>query len=1845
MIIYYLFILHFIIINYLVFILLIIMIFKIKNKKLNILWPISILKYYLPFFSYTFFGQSFFLLSTVYNCNDGYILGSDIVKCMNGFYYKILLTLTGIALFFQSLIAMLTNFLYFKPIFYKSDSDLLKKTNSSPDIVFVITKIGMNLLFILKEDKESQQWFVLFASILFSGINTYFYLYYKNRINKILCILNDFFSLTLFSAFLSLFVGKMFTRLEFTGSLYLFFICIIIIFIYIFFYKNSDINCISIDYKEISNPNDYLHYVVEFYNIIENKENSRNYYTILESLISKIEENCIISDCPLTKYNENMKNGIESPFLLIQFGEKLFEYGISKFPEDINLKINYAIILTRNMHYKNKALMILNSIDRKKITFEKSYSIFKALKLIEKWNFSIKEKKNIVFEYKKNIQDFKSLIKNLSFLYYEFLSLLLNSKYQNNDSFNKIHKIGREIMKINPKIDEDYNNLINIQTDNIEIIKLYSEFVEGVLCDEEKTEKCQNDSKIRFISKIEIHEKDFVNFDIDILKQKVNLPYIIVSAHKDQLGNIVDLSMNVLKIFGYSRDELIGKNINILIPKLFHKIHEFIFFEHYQNDKLKLFDELNKRIIYFPNFFKKEVYGLSKMTFLIELNINVYFVKTEKNRIVYIVEIENFNPLEIDLIKNTSNYPKYCILTDENFIIQYYTPNCVDFLKFTGKEINSNYSIINHIKQFKDDYLTAINNIELSKYSHINKAESNPEDKFCKQKSFKSNNQPNIKKKTINDLFIKKYSKKCKITWIFFNEINISSPSIKKHKKLFSKNTDINSDFSKSNIMNSNKKKDINNKDSDLNLYLEIQKIIIKNKLFGYYFYFSKITNKTPNNMSYQFEKDEINDSNNYLTKLKKYQCKFRKKIDTNDVILNKLKNENNKNIFSSLIIRPSKQKDIEKKEINNLRKKERKKSLDKNTKVVFKKVDDNNPINNCYYTNEYFSDDDDSVITGEFIPSYTSHFTIDLKNMYFIQINKNYTQLEYLEILKKEANDKINAYKEQFELISKTAENSNESEEFESNDTSYLNSNFSDDNSLSNSKSNITNRKNNNKVQSFIHKKKTKKDSQNNNENNNDVNMSNAATNITKKLQNKNNILNNFYKVKLDKIHYMIFDFNKDMLVDGDKGEIVSKIEQIMTETKNKEANYLEKEEIFCFIKSFINKNKKNPKETKDIKKIVDINISQTNKIDEEKLFKKKIHEALNKHKDEEPIIKLKIFIFLSYLILITCGIIILANNLSYLSRTSNSLFLFKSILFIRYCSQISVYYVREMTLLSFKVKKIQGGKYINYPAKEKEEYITLIKQQLMELFIENQSFMKAIFSSPLTYSKNSSQILSESHLNIKMLDNPKIEMEYNILTALVQYNSAFYNLASSTTNINQNHTDLPNYIYNNLNEYKIAFNILIDIFQDELKRCLVSIIIIVIIVAIIILISLIIIYILIIKNFLSSIRTRGNYMKVFYGINENILKNLIDNCENLIRKLKSSEEQRYYEEENLNESNEEKINLEENKKKQNLYQNNNLTNDIENKDKTKASSKGLIFIIIYGIFAIISYLYFLYNAYYLINKISDSISISYFCLNQNNYHIKIIEFFNIYREFLFDNQTILHNISSNLYLEQFEEFLENNIEDLDSYNNQFLTNNELQKEKSLCCYYINDFYDSSAECEEKIGLISTYDFKTFIFSFIEDIKIGKDLVKYKLEYERIVGNLTEYNYLDYINITSLPENSSESESDYEIIFRLDLFNNESLHFDLNIKFFIVILPYIQENRQRIYTILTIGKASKHMTIFFLVFISIVTLIYLCYFLPTINSLNKIIYKTKNMLSIIPLNILASQNGVSKLLNISNEK
>ena len=160
---------------------------------------------------------------------------------------------------------------------------------------------------------------------------------------------------------------------------------------------------------------------------------------------------------------------------------------------------------------------------------------------------------------------------------------------------------------------------------------------------------------------------------------------------------------------------------------------------------------------------------------------------------------------------------------------------------------------------------------------------------------------------------------------------------------------------------------------------------------------------------------------------------------------------------------------------------------------------------------------------------------------------------------------------------------------------------------------------------------------------------------------------------------------------------------------------------------------------------------------------------------------------------------------------------------------------------------------------------------------------------------------------------------------------------------------------------------------------------------------------YVLILINFLGAIKKRGNYMKVFYGLNESILKIIIINCENLMNKLKSLEEQKYHEEEEtLYQSVGDKISLDNNQKmnqkqKAIISQNSNLNSGDESKINNKVSSYGITFLLIYGIFSLICYFYFIYNGIYMINTAKNSITIVDYFKKFQEFQLGLIEMFNV--------------------------------------------------------------------------------------------------------------------------------------------------------------------------------------------------------------------------------------------------------
>ena len=195
----------------------------------------------------------------------------------------------------------------------------------------------------------------------------------------------------------------------------------------------------------------------------------------------------------------------------------------------------------------------------------------------------------------------------------------------------------------------------------------------------------------------------------------------------------------------------------------------------------------------------------------------------------------------------------------------------------------------------------------------------------------------------------------------------------------------------------------------------------------------------------------------------------------------------------------------------------------------------------------------------------------------------------------------------------------------------------------------------------------------------------------------------------------------------------------------------------------------------------------------------------------------------------------------------------------------------------------------------------------------------------------------------------------------------------------------------------------------------------------------------------------------------------------------------------------------------------------------------------------------------------------------------------FNSYREYLFDNQSFINDMIVLEYIVQAEREELTSISESRKYieaNYLKLINNILNESlvnyNDLCAFYINNFFDSSEMCSEIIGIITKYDFFHMTFYFLEEIKIKKNIVRYKLKYEKIVGNLTEYKYLDYLEDENIPKKGSNNN-----IFRLDLFNDEEIHFSLNLVFFSIILPYIQKNRKLDFSIFSIDKVDRF---FFLV-------------------------------------------------------
>jgi len=109
---------------------------------------------------------------------------------------------------------------------------------------------------------------------------------------------------------------------------------------------------------------------------------------------------------------------------------------------------------------------------------------------------------------------------------------------------------------------------------------------------------------------------DYTNFDIKLLNENDEYKYLIISANDDNKGIITNISLNCCSLFGYHKHEIIGKNMNILIPELYHKLHNKLFNEMTEKTKNEFHESLSKKLEYNPDFLELKVHARNKSKYL-----------------------------------------------------------------------------------------------------------------------------------------------------------------------------------------------------------------------------------------------------------------------------------------------------------------------------------------------------------------------------------------------------------------------------------------------------------------------------------------------------------------------------------------------------------------------------------------------------------------------------------------------------------------------------------------------------------------------------------------------------------------------------------------------------------------------------------------------------------------------------------------------------------------------------------------------------------------------------------------------------------------------------------------------------------------------------------------------------------------------------------------------------------------------------------------------------------------------------------------------------------------------------
>lgn len=418
--------------------------------------------------------------------------------------------------------------------------------------------------------------------------------------------------------------------------------------------------------SSFSSADRLLEQIIILIQLLNEEGNNESVKMLLDGFVEFHIENCDVKSCPIQALKTNSEDSEQLCSLarverLLSLIELLFSEGVKKFENSISLRIAYISFLVDRRKKRQLALTELKILEELRPSGIDSFFLFFYQKKITEYSST-----DIVDEeYEANEVAHEVLVSNLMksidllcCFYFEYWALLNEELPLLSKITISIASIQKEIRRLN----EIWEQLtLYSPFSKFKYTSLLSRFFTNIANDFERGEALMADA--RTVTRTMFEKKNnIMNFRQYDSISDVSSPIVVISATIESLGIITEVNQAASAFFRFNSSELVGKNVNVLLPRVIRDFHQGYLKKAFV-DKKKSFNR------------EKPLYALGKDEYLLQIYLTVKLLTGQRN--VFLGRVRT---------APVSGYTAL-ILTDEEGNIDSFSPSCEYFFGLSSGEM------------------------------------------------------------------------------------------------------------------------------------------------------------------------------------------------------------------------------------------------------------------------------------------------------------------------------------------------------------------------------------------------------------------------------------------------------------------------------------------------------------------------------------------------------------------------------------------------------------------------------------------------------------------------------------------------------------------------------------------------------------------------------------------------------------------------------------------------------------------------------------------------------------------------------------------------------------------------------------------------------------------------------------------------------------------------------------------------------------------------------------------------------------------------------------------------------